>query len=54
MLKKLMQVFVEASNLEEDLPFKDSRLFQVLDVYQHTIQLYVALPDPAKKPSGKV
>lgn len=48
---KSNKVFVEASNLEEDLPFKDSRLFQVLDVHQHTIQLCVALPDPAKKPS---
>lgn len=45
------RVFVEASNKEEDLLFKDSRLFKVLDVYQHTIQLLVMLPDPSRKPS---
>ena len=38
--------------MEEDLLFKDSKLFKVLDVYQHTIQLCVVLPDPARKPSG--
>ncbi|XP_078360034.1 ubiquitin carboxyl-terminal hydrolase 47-like isoform X2 [Oculina patagonica] len=45
------RVFVEATDKEEDLLFKDSRLFKVLDVYQHTIQLLVMLPDPSKKPS---
>ena len=43
---------MEASTLEEDLDFKHSRLFEVLDVHQHTIQLIVLLPDPAQKPSG--
>ena len=45
---------MEASNKEEDLLFKDSRLFKVLDVYQHTIQLFVMLPDPSRKPSGEL
>ena len=45
---------MEASNKEEDLLFKDSRLFKVLDVYQHTIQLLVMLPDPSRKPSGEL
>ena len=45
---------MEASNKEEDLLFKDSRLFKVLDVYQHTIQLLVVLPDPSRKPSGEL
>ena len=44
---------MEASDKEEDLLFKDSRLFKVLDVYQHTIQLLVMLPDPSRKPSGE-
>ena len=43
---------MEASDLEEDVPFKDSKLNKVLDVYQHTIQLCVVLPDPAMKPAG--
>ena len=45
-------MFVEASSLEEGLSFENSQLYKVLDVYQHTIQLCVFLPDPSKKPSG--
>ena len=45
-------MFVEASSLEEGLSFEKSQLYKVLDVYQHTIQLCVFLPDPSKKPSG--
>lgn len=45
-------MFVEASDKEEDVQFKDSKLFKVLDVFQHTIQLFVLLPDPSTKPSG--
>lgn len=45
------RVFVEASDKEEDVQFKDSKLFKVLDVFQHTIQLFVLLPDPSTKPS---
>ena len=43
---------MEASDKEEDLLFEDSKLLKVLDVYQHTIQLIVMLPDPSRKPSG--
>ena len=45
-------MFVEASSLEEDLSFEKSQLYKVLDVFQHTIQLCVFLPDPSKKPLG--
>ncbi|KAJ7383604.1 Ubiquitin carboxyl-terminal hydrolase 47 [Desmophyllum pertusum] len=45
------RVFVEASNREAEFLFKDSRMFKILDVYQHTIQLCVMLPDPSRKPS---
>ena len=45
-------MFVEASSVEEGLSFDKSKLYKVLDVYQHTIQLCVFLPDPSKKPSG--
>ena len=45
-------MFVETSSLEEGLSFEKSQLYKVLDVYQHTIQLCVFLPDPSKKPSG--
>ena len=38
--------------MEEGLSFEKSQLYKVLDVYQHTIQLCVFLPDPSKKPSG--
>ncbi|XP_073239292.1 ubiquitin carboxyl-terminal hydrolase 47-like [Porites lutea] len=48
---KSNKVFVEASSLEEGLSFEKSQLYKVLDVYQHTIQLCVFLPDPSKKPS---
>lgn len=48
---KNSRVFVEASDKEEEVQFKDSKLFKILDVFQHTIQLYVLLPDPSKKPS---
>lgn len=43
---------MEASDKEEEVQFKDSKLFKILDVFQHTIQLYVLLPDPSEKPSG--
>ncbi|KAM7428691.1 Ubiquitin carboxyl-terminal hydrolase 47 [Porites harrisoni] len=48
---KSNKVFVETSSLEEGLSFEKSQLYKVLDVYQHTIQLCVFLPDPSKKPS---
>lgn len=48
---KSNKVFVEASDLEKDVAFKDSRLLNILDVHQHTIRLFVILPDPARKPS---
>ncbi|KAK2563668.1 Ubiquitin carboxyl-terminal hydrolase 47 [Acropora cervicornis] len=45
------KIFVDASDVEMDVALKDSKLLQVLDLYQHTIQLCVILPDPSRKPT---
>lgn len=45
------KIFVDASDVEIDVALKDSKLLQVLDLYQHTIQLCVILPDPSRKPT---
>jgi hypothetical protein len=47
------QMFVESSGSEEGLLFSDSKFYKILDRYQHTIKLSVALPDPSSKPKSE-